>query len=171
MDTVTPEVRSRMMAAVRGRDTKPERAVRSLIHRLGYRFRLQCRDLPGTPDVVLPRLATCFMVHGCFWHRHPGCRVASTPKTRAEFWQDKFDRNVARDARDLARLQELGWDVHVVWECETRSPAGLEERLSAILHEADGNRGSTNRPRRLPRKPAKRKGRSRGGAAAPGAPS
>lgn len=133
MDTVTPDVRSRMMAAIRGRDTKPEIRVRSLVHRLGYRFRLHRRDLPGSPDVVLPRLRICLFVHGCFWHRHPGCRAATTPKTRAAFWAEKFETNVARDARNEARLREMGWTIIIVWECETRDLAALRERLKVAF--------------------------------------
>lgn len=139
MDTVAPEVRSRMMAAVRSKDTRPERLVRSLLHGMGYRFRLHRRDLPGSPDVVLPRLRTCVLVHGCFWHRHPGCRLASTPRTRPEFWAEKFDRNVARDIRDDAGLRALGWTPVVVWECETRDLEALRERLSVLLGPVGNN--------------------------------
>ena len=121
------------MSRVRGRDTKPEMIVRRALHAMGYRFRLHRRDLPGSPDLVLPSRSVALFVHGCFWHRHSGCRLASTPKTRTDFWLAKFQRNVARDAANEARLRELGWRVIVVWECETRSPISLEERLRKEL--------------------------------------
>jgi DNA mismatch endonuclease (patch repair protein) len=121
------------MAAVHGRNTKPELQVRSLIHELGYRFRLHRRDLPGSPDVVLPRLGLCIFVHGCFWHRHAGCRGATTPKTRADFWAEKFKTNVARDLRNETLLCDLGWTPVVVWECETRDIPTLRSRLGDIL--------------------------------------
>lgn len=117
------------MARIGPRDTNPEMVVRRLLHAIGRRFRLHRRDLPGTPDIVLPASRKAIFVHGCFWHRHEGCAKATTPKTRAEFWQEKFDRNVARDARKEAELRAAGWDVTTVWECETRDLAALEIRL------------------------------------------
>lgn len=120
------------MAAIRGRDTIPERRVRSLLHRLGYRFRLHRRDLPGSPDIVLPRHQTVVFVHGCFWHRHPGCRYTTTPRTRSAFWDAKFRQNVERDARQQAELQNAGWSVMVVWECEIRNTQSLTTRLQMI---------------------------------------
>ncbi|MFA4945542.1 MAG: very short patch repair endonuclease [Lentisphaeria bacterium] len=134
-DTVSKEVRSRIMSRIRSKDTKPEKAVRSLLHRLGFRFRLHCRKLPGTPDIVLKRHRTCVFVQGCFWHRHPGCPVASTPASNREFWQAKFARNVARDQRNQAALRALGWNLVVVWECELRNPPALAARLRAIRGE------------------------------------
>lgn len=133
MDTVSPEVRSRMMAAVRSRNTKPEMRVRSLLHRMGFRFRLHRRDLPGSPDIVLPGLGTCIFVHGCFWHRHPHCPAASMPKTRVDFWRDKFESNIARDQRNEEALQSLGWNPVTIWECETRNLEALEPRLRDVL--------------------------------------
>ena len=124
------------MSRVRDRDTKPEMIVRRALHSMGYRFRLHRRDLPGSPDLVLPSRSVALFVHGCFWHRHLGCRLASTPKTRTDFWVAKFERNVARDAASEVRLRELGWRVIVVWECETRSPISLEERLQKELGPA-----------------------------------
>ena len=103
-----------------------------MLHRLGYRFRLQRRDLPGSPDIVLPRHQTAVFVHGCFWHRHPGCRYTTTPKTRADFWARKFEQNVDRDHRKEQQLREMGWSVVVVWECELRNPSSLTERLARI---------------------------------------
>lgn len=117
------------MRAVKRSDTKPEVLVRKLLHRLGLRFRLHRKDLPGSPDIVLPKFNTVVFVHGCFWHRHPGCRYATTPKTRQDFWLPKFAANVERDSRKEAQLQELGWRVLTVWECETRDLQSLEQRL------------------------------------------
>lgn len=132
-DSLTPEARSALMSRIGPRDSKPEVAVRRLLHRLGYRFRLHRRDLPGTPDIVFPSRRKVIFVHGCFWHRHPGCRAASTPKARADFWARKFDDNVARDARKIAALDVSGWSVLVVWSCETKMPETLEKRLGKFL--------------------------------------
>lgn len=132
-DIFTPKKRSEVMSAIRGRDTRPEREVRSIVHRLGYRFRLNVRGLPGSPDLVLPRLRTVIFVHGCFWHRHVDCRYATTPSTRRRFWQEKFDANVARDQRVARRLRRLGWSVLTVWECQLRRPEALRTRLSRSL--------------------------------------
>src|SRR5438067_7398142 len=119
-DVHTKEQRSRNMAAIRGRDTKPEMIVRRIVHRLGYRFRLHRRDLPGRPDVVLPRHRSVIFVHGCFWHQH-SCRYGRVvPATRAEFWKTKRDENMARDIRNIKALRKMGWRVLVVWECWTR---------------------------------------------------
>lgn len=132
-DVFTKAKRSEVMSRIRARDTKPERAVRSMLHRLGYRFRLHRADLPGKPDIVLPRLKIVIFVHGCFWHRHEDCRFAYTPKTRIEFWLKKLESNVARDRQVQAQLTELGWLVVIVWECELRIPEKLTERLDEAL--------------------------------------
>ena len=121
------------MGRIRSKNTKPERVVRSLLHRMGYRFRLHRQDLPGTPDIVLPRYRAAILVHGCYWHRHAGCKYAYTPKSRADFWQKKFDENVARDRRDRCALKHLGWRVLVVWECETQDHPKLARRLHRFL--------------------------------------
>ena len=121
------------MSRIRGRDTKPELLVRSVLHRLGFRFRLNPVRLPGRPDVVLTRHHTVIFVHGCFWHRHGGCRFAFQPKTNVEFWTEKFGQNVARDARNKRALRRLGWRVLVVWECEASDRAALTQRLAAAL--------------------------------------
>lgn len=134
MDTLTPKKRSENMARVRSSNTVPELRVRRLLHAAGYRFRLHRKNLPGTPDIVLPAYRTAVLVHGCFWHRHVGCRDASTPKTRMDFWQEKFRDNIARDSHNLGALQELGWRVIVVWECELRDESLLLSRLNAALH-------------------------------------
>lgn len=125
--------RSALMAKVRGKNTRPELLVRRKVHALGYRFRLHRRDLPGTPDLVFAGRRTVLFVHGCFWHRHPGCRLASTPKTRVAFWEAKFAANVERDRQKEGELRATGWRVGVVWECETRKPALLCERVLEIL--------------------------------------
>ena len=132
MDIVTPEVRSRMMRGIRGKNTGPERSVRSAAHRLGLRFRLHVRELPGRPDLVFPRHKTVIFVHGCFWHAHQGCKYAKTPSTRTEFWTAKLQGNIERDRRATDKLAEMGWRVLNVWECSTRDPeaaAGLSEAL------------------------------------------
>lgn len=134
------DLRSKIMQSVSSKNTKPELLVRSLLHHMGLRFRLHRKSLPGSPDIVLPKYRTVVFVHGCFWHRHPGCRYASIPRTRQEFWLPKFDANVQRDAKKEAQLQELGWRVLVVWECETRKPAELEERLRRDFPGADSAR-------------------------------
>lgn len=126
-------VRSGIMRAVRRANTTPEILVRKAAHSLGLRFRLHRRDLPGTPDLVFPKLRTVVFVHGCFWHRHAKCARATTPKTRAAFWLDKFDANVARDKRTTAKLRALGWRVIVIWECETGDTARLQRKLRKQL--------------------------------------
>ena len=108
------------MSAIKGRDTKPEILLRKLLHSLGYRFRIQRKDLPGRPDIVLPRYKTAIFVNGCFWHRHEGCKYASTPSTNSGFWEKKFAANVERDARNYAALKALGWHVVIIWECEVK---------------------------------------------------
>ncbi|NMZ29607.1 DNA mismatch endonuclease Vsr [Pseudomonas protegens] len=122
-------LRSSIMRAVPQKNSKPELLVRSLLHSLGLRFRIHRKDLPGTPDIVLPRYRAVIFIHGCFWHRHPGCRYATTPKTRQEYWLPKFEANVQRDVRKETQLEELGWRVLIVWECETRDLKELEERI------------------------------------------
>jgi DNA mismatch endonuclease (patch repair protein) len=131
-NAVTPE-RSRNMSRVRGKDTRPELAVRRLLHREGFRFRLHVRELPGRPDVVLPRHRAVVEVRGCFWHRHPGCPRATAPSTNVEFWERKLTATVERDARNEAALRAAGWRVIVVWECETRDEDALRSRLLAEL--------------------------------------
>jgi DNA mismatch endonuclease (patch repair protein) len=117
-DVVDRATRSRMMSGIRGRNTKPELTVRSFLHRQGLRFRIHGRQLPGRPDVVLPKYRVALFVHGCFWHRHSGCQYASTPKNNAAFWRAKLDGNALRDKRHRRELARLGWRVFTVWECE-----------------------------------------------------
>jgi DNA mismatch endonuclease (patch repair protein) len=133
-DTLEPSRRSSLMSRVTGKDTKPEMVVRRIAHALGLRFRLHKRDLPGRPDLVFPKHRLAVFVHGCFWHRHEGCRLASTPKTRAEFWQAKFDTNVARDVSAVEQLAASGWKVLVLWECETRDAVRTEAALRQAIH-------------------------------------
>lgn len=120
---------TKKMKAVRQKNTGAEVITRKLLHRLGLRFRLHRKDLPGSPDVVLPKHQTVIFIHGCYWHRHPGCKYASTPKTNQNFWLPKFQRNVERDARKEEALRALGWRVLIVWECETRDLSKLKPRL------------------------------------------
>jgi DNA mismatch endonuclease, patch repair protein len=143
VDTLTTERRSWNMSRIRGKDTKPEMIVRSEIHRRGYRFRLHCRSLPGCPDLVLRKHRLVIFVHGCFWHRHPHCKFAYTPKSRREFWTAKFCRNVERDAEVRRDLRRLGWRVAVIWECEAQSCRILIRRLNQIF----GRGAAEPRPR------------------------
>lgn len=129
-DTLSKAERSALMARIRGVNTRPEMAVRRFLHKNGFRFRLHPRDLPGRPDIVLPKLRTAIFVHGCFWHRHLGCKKATTPSTRKAFWNAKFEANVERDMRKVAELRDLGWTAITIWECEvTRVPLARLSRL------------------------------------------
>ena len=140
-DVAVDPARSELMRRVRGKNTTPERAVRRVAHALGYRFRLHRRDLPGTPDLVFPRLRRAIFVHGCFWHRHEGCARRTTPKTRAAYWREKFEQNMRRDRRNLAALRRLGWSVLVVWECQTFERTELLAKLSRFLDDGGGQPG------------------------------
>lgn len=131
-DRISREARSRLMSKIGPRDTKPELAVRSLLHRLGYRFRLHRKDLPGTPDLVLPRHGVVVFVHGCFWHGHR-CKVDKMPKSRTDYWGPKIEANKARDARKRSELRRLGWRVIEVWECELKRPDTLARRLTRLI--------------------------------------
>lgn len=133
VDHVDAAKRSLIMAAVHSKHTKPEMVVRRMVYRLGYRYRLHSAKLPGRPDLVFAGRRKIVFVHGCFWHRHPGCRYASSPKTRVEFWEEKFLRNVARDERTRQELENAGWKVLTVWECELKEPEKLAERLNEFL--------------------------------------
>lgn len=156
-DIVGRQRRSELMANVRGRDTAPELAVRRIAHRMGLRFRLHRNDLPGRPDLVFPKHRLAVFVHGCFWHRHEGCRHASTPKSRVAFWTEKFAANVVRDARQEAALRALGWRVLVIWQCESRDEAAVERRLAASIDPggvADGRESAPSVATRETRAPA-----------------
>lgn len=138
MDVVSEARRSAMMGRIRGRDTGLEMTVRKAVHSLGYRYRLHRRDLPGTPDLTFPRLHAVLFVHGCFWHRHRGCKLAYEPKSNGDFWRRKFVGNLARDERATVNLMSGGWEVLTVWECEVREAADLsallERRLAHAAH-------------------------------------
>lgn len=125
--------RSRTMRAIRKTNTKPELIVRRLLHADGFRFRLHCRRLPGSPDIVLPKYRSVVLVHGCFWHQHSGCRLAKQPRTRTSYWLPKLARNVGRDAQVSSALAELGWRMLVVWECEIPDQSSLRARLRRFL--------------------------------------
>lgn len=138
-DVVDPATRSRMMSGIRGRDTLPEMTLRRALHRAGFRFRLHAAQLPGRPDLVLPKRRAAVLVHGCFWHRHPGCRYATTPATRPAFWKSKFEGNVERDARNHAALLGLGWRIATIWECALRRDRVDDSvtRLAQWIHGGD----------------------------------
>lgn len=123
------------MSRIKGKNTSPELRVRSILHGMGYRFRLHRKDLPGCPDIVLPKLQKVIFVHGCFWHRHRGCKYATTPSTNVDFWLRKFDVNVERDKEVQKRLKQLGWTVLVIWECDLKDSTKLNTKLSAFLND------------------------------------
>ena len=132
-DPPVEPARSSLMARVGPRNSKPEIEVRQLLHAMGYRFRLHAKELPGRPDIVFRLRKKVIFVHGCFWHCHPGCRKTTTPQTRREFWQSKFDANQARDARVQGELIDIGWEYHVIWECEVADQTKLAKRLESFL--------------------------------------
>jgi len=135
MDVFTPEQRSAVMARIQSKNTKPEMIVRRMIHGLGYRYRLHRADLPGTPDLVFPRLKKIIFVHGCFWHQHDRCQYAYKPKSNSLFWKRKFAENTTRDERAMMELRALGWDVLVVWECQMAENAKLLRELQRFLQK------------------------------------
>ena len=134
-DVFTKTKRSELMSRIKNRNTRPEMTVRSMLHRMGYRFRLHRADLPGKPDIVMPRYKTVIFVHGCFWHRHKDCRFAYTPKSRTDFWLKKLESNAIRDQQVKTDLERLGWRVITVWECELREPIQLGSRLDVTLKQ------------------------------------
>lgn len=138
MDTLTPEARSRLMSRIRSTNTKPEIAVRSMLHRLGYRFRLHRKDLPGRPDVVLPKHRKVILVHGCFWHGH-GCKLAPGSKSNLGYWSPKIEANRARDERTRQALLDLGWQVLELWECEVRNLQATEARIRSFMQAETGS--------------------------------
>lgn len=149
MDRFPPETRSRMMRAVRGRDTKPELMVRKILRDLGVGYRLHRKDLPGKPDICMSGRRKIIEVRGCFWHRHPGCRFAYEPKSRQEFWTRKFASNVERDERNERTLRDGGWQVLTIWECETAQATNLRERIAEFVGvgEHGGPGKGQNHPR------------------------
>lgn len=138
-DTISKEHRSWNMSRIKNRDTKPELVVRSLLHQLGYRFRLHRKDLPGKPDIVLPKYKTAVFVHGCFWHRHENCRLAYIPKSRPDFWNQKFTDNIRRDQACRSELQNMGWNVLVIWECELHDLNTLSHIIHAFFNSIHDN--------------------------------
>jgi len=130
-DHISAEKRSWNMRQIRNKNTAPEVLTRSLMHALGLRFRLHRKNLPGSPDIVLAKYRIVVFVHGCYWHRHPGCKYASTPKTNTAFWQRKFTQNVSRDIESCIKLKRLGWKVLIIWQCETKDIEKLRKRLVA----------------------------------------
>ena len=128
------EQRSKNMAAIKSKNTKPEIKVRKVLHSMGYRFRLHSKDLPGSPDIVLPKYKTVIFVHGCFWHRHENCKYASTPKTRKEFWNKKFEENIQRDLEIQDKIKNLDWRSVVIWECETKNIENLRDKIIDVFN-------------------------------------
>ena len=135
-DIWSKEKRSYVMSRIRSKDTSPEKAIRSLLHKMGFRFRLHVKDLPGQPDIVLPKHKKVILVHGCFWHLHKGCRDGTIPKTQHEQWKAKLERNVERDKTHMRRLRKSGWKAIVVWECEAEKSIGkVEKKISRFLKQ------------------------------------
>jgi DNA mismatch endonuclease (patch repair protein) len=135
MDTRSPEQRRRIMQAVKSKDTRPELVTRRLLHAMGYRFRLHRKDLPGRPDIVLPKHRKVIFVHGCFWHAH-GCPKGQPPKSRPDYWLPKLEANVRRDDSKINDLRAMGWKILIIWQCETRDHAVLAERLQQFVDES-----------------------------------
>ncbi len=143
MDKISKEVRSRNMAAIRAKDTKPELFIRSLLHTSGYRYRLHKKDLPGKPDLYLKKYGAMIFVHGCFWHQHPNCKYAAVPKSNESFWHPKLRKNVGRDKQHLKELREKGYRVLTIWECEIKEARKTDsvllfERIKDWLNEREG---------------------------------
>ena len=134
-DNLSPQKRSERMGQVHGKNTKPEFVVRRLVHSLGYRYRLHSRNLPGTPDLVFAGRKKVIFVHGCFWHRHIDCRLATTPVNNSEFWAAKFEANKQRDMRNIKDLMQLGWKVHVVWQCQLKTPDIMRKNIVVFLEQ------------------------------------
>jgi len=134
-DRISKLRRSWNMSKIRSKNTKPEKRVRSVLYQMGYRFRLHNKNLPGIPDIILTKYHTVIFVHGCFWHRHEGCKFAYTPKSRLDFWQHKFDKNVQRDKEVVQELVKLGWRVLIIWECQIGDPLQLQDKLIRFMKE------------------------------------
>ena len=140
-DFLSPQDRSERMSRIKGKDTRPELALRRVLHGLGLRYRLHAVGLVGKPDLIFPRYKIVVFVHGCFWHRHLGCNIATTPKSNVAYWSEKFEKNIARDTRVIKVLEEAGWQVIVVWECELNSLIKAQatgQRLAALIRQASG---------------------------------
>ncbi len=132
-DIFNKEKRSELMSKVHSKNTKPELKIRSALHRHGFRFRLYRKDIPGCPDITLSKYKTVILIHGCFWHQHPGCKKATIPKNNHDFWHVKLNENIKRDERIIMKLQELGWKVIVIWECDIKRD--LERVISLVVSE------------------------------------
>jgi DNA mismatch endonuclease, patch repair protein len=145
-DIISTSSRSDLMGRVRQKNTDPELRVRKVAHAIGYRFRIHRKDLPGRPDLVFPKYRTAILIHGCFWHRHAGCRRCTSPKSNSVFWSAKFVANINRDRRNISDLKKLGWKVAVIWECEAFNAREIHRKLKRILpgraHKASGKRSS-----------------------------
>jgi DNA mismatch endonuclease (patch repair protein) len=137
-DVFPPTKRSQIMSSVRPYDTQPELLVRSMVHRMGYRFRIHKQGLPGNPDIVLPKHKKVIFVHGCFWHGHRECSRSKRPGTHQAFWGKKLDSNMARDKRQLRELRKIGWDVLVVWQCQLKNQTGLQNKIECFLKHSGG---------------------------------
>lgn len=133
MDTLTPEQRSERMSRIRNKDSKPEMTVRRLVHKMGYRYRLHRRDLPGTPDLVFAKRGKIIFVHGCFWHRHETCKLTRWPKSKLDFWRPKLEENRRRDETAQRSLRKMGWSALVIWECQLRDVGRLETKIRTFL--------------------------------------
>ena len=147
VDNRTPESRSALMARIGGKHTVPEMIVRSLLHSLGFRYRLHRRDLPGTPDIVFPSRRKVIFVNGCFWHAH-GCGIGQPPKSRLDYWAPKLEKNRTRDLKKVRELRKQGWEVLTVWQCQTRNPDGLSTKLVSFLEPASANSRNTSHKNR-----------------------
>jgi len=141
-DTLTPKERSERMSRVRGKGSKPEMKLRRLVHGMGFRYRLHSQVLPGKPDMVFTGRKAVIFMHGCFWHRHPGCKLARMPKSRIDFWREKLDANRQRDLQNQARLRNMGWRVLVVWECQLGDTSAMSRIVREFLNNQWGERGN-----------------------------
>ncbi len=141
VDHLTKNARSWNMSRIRSKDTKPEKIVRSMLHRIGYRFRLHRKDLPGKPDIVLPKYKTVIFIHGCFWHRHKGCKRCTTPSTNQKYWIPKLEHNVVKDKTNQKVIKKSGWKPIIIWECETKDLVKLSKKINKAL-KTNPQRGS-----------------------------
>ena len=137
MDVFDKEKRSRVMSKIKDKNTKPEVLVRSVLHRMGYRFRLHGKDLPGKPDIILPKYKKVIFVHGCFWHGHEGCDKSKRPSANREFWDKKLDKNINRDQKNIAELNKYGWETLIIWTCETKDIQTLKQKLTTFLESRE----------------------------------
>lgn len=137
MDVFSPEKRSQVMSRIRSKDTKPEKIIRSILHKLGFRFRINRKDLPGKPDIVLPKYRIVIFVHGCFWHQHEGCPRSKKPTSNAQYWNPKLKNNVLRDEKNILELEESGWRVFILWECQIKNLIKNPDLLAKMLETID----------------------------------